>query len=259
MQVQLLREITASNIEHRPFPLCEILEGSLFYPGSGIDGTPIRNWSLGVNSFVYVDLSWTHEGYLRALSEQPVYGYHIVAQRKVKQQELMPNGYNIALPKSLSQQEYAMAIKINKAGPENAFALWSVFERDSDRNDSFGPARFSLLHVRAEGVASYAALYLSSACLPKILAFVRPGLSFGGNYGSFELALIEVMKRSPRGLPQQLLWEHACEGEPFLHEPWSHQYSRKILGPLKRDEYKGHAVTLFEAASDAESKKHTLF
>jgi hypothetical protein len=259
MQVQLLREITASNIEHRPFPLCEILEGSLFYPGSGIDGTPIRNWSLEVNSFVYVDLSWTQESYLRALSKQPVHGYQIVAQRHVKQQELTPNGYNVALPKSLLQKEYAMAVRIDKAGPENAFALWSVFERDSDRNDSFGPERFSLLHVRAEGVASYAALYLSNACVPKILAFVRPGLSFGGNYGSFELALIEVMERSPRGLPQQLLWEHAREREPSLHEPWSHHYSRKIQGPLKRDEYKGHAVSLFEAVSVAESKKAASF
>jgi hypothetical protein len=259
MQVQLLREIKASNIEQQPFPLSEILEGSLYYPGSGIDGTPIRNWSLGVNSFVYVDLSWTQESYLRALSEQPVHGYHIVAQRHVKQQELTPNGFSVALPKSLSHEEYSRAMKINKAGPENAFALWSVFERDLDRDDSFGPERFSLLHVRAEGVASYAALYLSNACLPKILAFVRPGLSFGGNYGSFELALIEVMKRSPRGLPQQLLWEHACEREPTLHEPWSHHYSRKIQGPLKRDEYKGHAVTLFEAVRVAESKKPASF
>lgn len=255
MQVQLLREINASNIEQQPFPLCEILEGSLYYPGSGIDGTPIRNWSLGVNSFVYVDLSWTQESYLRALSEQPVYGYHIVAQRHVKQQELTPNGYNIELPKSLSQQEYAMAMKINKAGPENAFAIWSVFERDSDRTDSFGPERFSLLHVRAEGVASYAALYLSNACLPQILAFVRPGLAFGGNYGAFELALMEVMERSPRGLPQQLLWEHAADQEPSLHEPWSRHYSLKIQGPLKRDEEKRFAVTLFGIGNDAKAHR----
>lgn len=143
MQVQLLREINADNIEHRPFPLSEILEGSLYYPGSGIDGTPIRNWSLGVNSFVYVDLSWTQESYLRALSEQPVYGYHIVAQRHVKQQEL----------------------------------------------------------------------------------------------------------------PQQLLWEHAADQEPSLHEPWSRHYSLKIQGPLKRDEEKRFAVTLFGIGDDAKAHR----
>jgi hypothetical protein len=251
MQIEILHEINSSNIERLPFPLGEILEGSLYYPGSGIDGTPIRNWSLGVNSFVYVVMSWSHDAYLKALSDHPVHGYHIAAQREVMQHELTPNGYNTTMPASLSQQEYEIAMRINKAGPENAFALWSVFERDSDRNDSFGPKRFSLLHIRAEGVAAYAALYVANECLPKILAFIRPGLAFGGNYGTFELALMEVIERSPRGVPQQLLWEHACNKAPSLHEPWSIYYRRKIQGPLKRDECKEYAVTLFEAISQA--------
>jgi hypothetical protein len=246
MQIEILHEINSLNIERLPFPLGEILEGSLYYPGSGIDGTPIRNWSLGVNSFVYVDMSWSQASYLKALSDQPVYGYQIAAQREIRQHELTPNGYNTTIPASLSQQEYEIAMRINKAGLEDAFALWSVFERDSDRNDSFGPERFSLLHIRAEGVAAYEALYVANGCLPKILAFIRPGLAFGGNYGAFELALMEVMERSPRGVPQQLLWEHACHKAPSLHEPWSSYYRRKIQGPLKRDEDKEYAVTLFE-------------
>lgn len=251
MQIDILHEINTLNIERLTFPLDAILEGSLYYPGSGIDGTPIRNWSLGVNSFVYVDMSWSQESYQKALSDHPVHGYHIAAQRGVSQHELTPNGYNTAMPASLSPQEYEIAMRINKAGPENAFALWSVFERDSDRNSSFGPERFSLLHIRAEGVAAYEALYVANGCLPKILAFIRPGLAFGGNYGTFELALMEVMERSSRGIPLQLLWEHACDTAPSLHEPWSSYYKRKIQGPLKRDESKGYAVTLFEAISKA--------
>jgi hypothetical protein len=251
MQIDLLHEINSLNIERLHFPLGAILEGSLFYPGSGIDGTPIRNWSLGVNSFVYVDMSWSQASYLKALSDHPVRGYHITAQREVRQYELTPNGFNTTMPASLSQQEYEIAMRINKAGPENAFALWSVFERDSDRNDSFGPKRFSLLHIRAEGVAAYEALYVANGCLPKILAFIRPGLAFGGNYVSFELALMEVMERSPRGVPPQLLWEHAFDAAPTLHEPWLFYYGRKIQGPLKRDECKEYAVTLFEAISKA--------
>jgi hypothetical protein len=62
---------------------------------------------------------------------------------------------------------------------------------------------------------------------------------------------MEVIERSPRGVPQQLLWEHACNKAPSLHEPWSIYYRRKIQGPLKRDECKEYAVTLFEAISQA--------
>ena len=181
----------------------------------------------------------------------PVHGYHITGQRDVRQHELTPNGYNMTMPASLSQQEYEIAMRINKAGPENAFALWSVFERDSDRNDSFGPKRFSLLHIRAKGVAAYEALYVANGCIPKILAFIRPGLAFGGNYGTFELALVEVMERSPRGAPRQLLWVHACDKAPSLNAPWSSYYRIKTQGPLKRDECKEYAVTLFEAISKA--------
>lgn len=249
IQKAMMYEVNSLNIKRLPFPLGEILEGSLYYPGSGIDGTPIRNWSLGVNSFVYVDMSWSQESYQQALSDHPVYGYHIVAQRELRQHELAPNGYNTALPASLSPQEYKIAMRINRASPENAFALWSVFQRDFDRSDSFGPERFSLLHIRAEGVAAYEALYVANGYLPKILAFIRPGLDFGGNYRMFEMSLIEVMERSPRGVPRQLLWEHACDTEPSLREPWSSYYRRKILGPLKRDDSQGHAVTLFEAIS----------
>lgn len=253
MQIDTLHRISAANIAHGPFPLREILEDSLYYPGSGVDGTPIRNWSLGVNSFVYVDLSLTQESYLRAMSEQPVRGYHIVAQRAVRQQELTPSGYSSVPPVSMSRQDYEMAMRINRAGPDNAFAVWSVLERDQDRDDTFGPERFSLLHVRAEGVAAYAALYLSNGCMPRILAFVRPGLAFGGNYGSFELALMEVMERSPRGVPPQLLWEHATDEAPSLHEPRSRHYRRKIQGPLKRDECKGSCVSLLGVESGARS------
>lgn len=253
MRIEILRGLSTANIQQFPFPLQEVLEDSLYYPGSGVDGTPIRNWSLGINSFVYVDLSWSKESYRRALSEQPVRGYHIVAQREVLQQELTPSGYNSLPPSGLACQDYEMAMRINGASPDNAFAVWTVFQRDRDRDNSYGPERFSLLHVRAEGVAAYAALYLSNGCLPRILAFVRPGLAFGGNYRAFEQAMIQVMEQSQRGVPKQLLWEHGKDIVPALHESWTRHYRHKVQGPLKRDSCTGYCVSLFEVPSESGS------
>lgn len=55
MNKNLLDEISQETIGSMSFPLREVLEGSLYYPASGTDGSPIRHWQLGVNSFVYVD------------------------------------------------------------------------------------------------------------------------------------------------------------------------------------------------------------
>lgn len=246
MQFQALQAIDQTNIENIPFPVKDVLEDSLYYPASGVDGTPIRNWSLGVNSFVYVDLSRSQANYLNALANEPIRGYHMVAQKAVRKDELVRDGFSSAPPACLSRRDFERAMQINGANPGNAFALWSVFERDQDRDEAFGAHRFSLLHLRADGVAAYDALFRSNDCLPRILAFIRPGLGFGGNYRTYAQALIEVMQRSPRGLPPQLLWEHPMAEEPELDELWSQFYTTQISGPLGRDGPGHYSVSLFE-------------
>jgi len=240
-----LLSLDHESIQTINIPIAKLLEGSLYYPGSGIDGTPIRHWSLGVNSFVYADLSWNQDEYIQLLHTNPIRGYRLVAQRRIRAQELMVPGFVFKVPKALDAEQYLQTMQLNGANSRTAFALWSVFERIESLSDTHGPKRFSLLHIRAEGVAAYAGLYLAHQALPRTLALIRLGTGMGGNFGAFEDALIEVMKQSKRGLPKRLLWEHRNGQGQTLPQPWSEFYQERVQGPWSRDDETGFCVSLY--------------
>lgn len=245
MRIETLRSLNAQSIYQVPLPLKELLADSLYYPGAGIDGTPIRNWAIGVNSFVYADLSWNLNAYLQALNKAPVRGYCIMAQRQVNRDELVKTGYVIQAPLELNMDGYLCALQRNRLIQEGPFALWTIFERNADQSEAHGPERFSLLHLRAEGVATYDGLYVAHDCVPHTLAFIRPGLAFGGNYSDFENALLQVMMRSKLGLPKHLLWEHRCSEDLLPHSPWGMHYDKRIQGPWPKDGESGFCVSLW--------------
>jgi hypothetical protein len=245
MLIDDLMRLDHESIQTVSIPVADLLEDSLYYPGSGVDGTPIRHWSLGINSFVYADLSWNQDDYLKLLIKNPIRGYRLVAQREVLPQDLLVPGYVLQPPKSLDAKKYIKSLELNGAGPKTAFALWSVFERIESLTDAHGPKRFSLLHIRAEGVATYAGLYLAHQALPRTLALIRPGTGMGGNFGAFEEALIGVMKQSKRGLPKRLLWEHRSGQGQTLPQPWADLYRERVQGPWSRDDETGFCVSLY--------------
>jgi hypothetical protein len=245
MRIETLRSLNAQSIQQVPLPLKELLADSLYYPGAGIDGTPIRNWAIGVNSFVYADLSWSLNAYLQALNKAPVRGYRIMAQRQVHRDELVKTGYAMQAPLELNKDGYLHALQRNRLIEEGPFALWTIFERNTDQSESYGPERFSLFHLRAEGVATYDGLYVAHDCVPHTLAFIRPGLAFGGNYSDFENALLQVMMRSKLGLPKHLLWEHRCSEDLLPHSPWGMHYDKRIQGPWPKDGESGFCVSLW--------------
>jgi hypothetical protein len=225
MNTHLLSKISKETISSIPFPLKEVLEGSLYYPASGVDGSPIRNWQLGVNSFVYVDMSIDECTYVgELLKKGDVRGYKVVAQRNLVADELVPNGYRPNPPASVNPVSIIEAQQGSGASITNAFAIWSILERDNSLDEQHGPKRFSLLYIRAEGAATYQALYQSNEILPKTVACIRPGVGFGGNYGEFTTVLLDTMLMHPKGLPEELLlWRGRNWGNQEA-EPWSKNY-----------------------------------
>jgi hypothetical protein len=249
MNLDFLESINAESIWEVKFPLLDALENSLYYPCSGVDGTPIRHWVLGVNSFVYADFSLTLSQYLQALVQQPVHGYRVVAQRNVIIEEIAPRGWSKGAPPEVDLGEYDEVVRHATRVDKELFALWSVFERLPSKGDAYGPRRFSLLHLRAEGVATYAALYSTNSIRPKILCFIRPGLAFGGNYHSYVPALVTVLQSNAAGIPEELLWEHHGQESRQPDVPFGTWYPKRLSPPLACDDKEGCYVTLFGSSS----------
>lgn len=196
-----LTNLTPETIKHEPFPLCELLRDSLYYPSCGFDSDPIKHFGGNVLSFVYVDYGHTRDAFMSVLHFS---GYDLVASRFVTENELAPDGWR---PPELRRvdgdpqrsREYIKA----------PFCLWSVFQRRIDFPASHGPFRFSLLFVCADGVATFQALYVDSSITPKAVAVIQPGHGFGYNWTDYTdpaQVFARLVLGNPAGQPEMLLY-----------------------------------------------------
>lgn len=161
-------------------PLRELLSDSLYYPACGTDGSMVAEASGYVHSFIYVDYGVTRGALLEALARDGFRGYRVLARRPVGQHEF--GATSMRAPRDDLRELTPDVLREMEKRAASAYAEWVVFERAEGFGDDHGSARFSLLYLWADGVASYLGLYSSLSLAPKVLAIVQPGTGFGGNW-----------------------------------------------------------------------------
>lgn len=175
------------------------------YPASGFDGGLIRNCNVnrrnwGVKSFVYVD---HHETEQRLHDTPQPKGYRLLGERRMKEEELVSNGWCPQLLPNLNVRRYQASVSM--LANKTPFGTWMVFEREDEFGEEHGPKRFSLLFLCADGVAAYQALYWSNNCVPKAIAIIQPGKRFGFNWTDFfkkDDPFYWTVKHNPSGMPE---------------------------------------------------------
>ena len=215
------------------FNVKEVLQDSLYYPAAGFDGDPVQYLAGNVYSFLYVDYGVSREEFLREI-HHPRYGfrgYHIIHQQRIAENQLTPHGWTVKIwPERTLQTDLGRFMNMLRDGYiKPPFCEWVIFERDNDRDESHGPRRFSFLHLGADGVAAYQAIYLSNNIRPKIIAIIQPGTGFGFNWTDFRDEN-EIFARSvfhnENLLPDYIIhgwWGGGRDSGPI----WS-KYSRKV-------------------------------
>lgn len=234
-----------------PLPLRELLDGSVYYPSCGLDGQPVKFLGGCFYSFVYVDYGITREKHLelleqggQELEEQPflnVYdarehlpflGYRLLAWRDVTEHELTPHGWHPSAggPRDDNPPtESPLGV--------SPFKVWSILERTEGFDDSHGPARFSLLYVGGDGVASFDAMYRGNNVAPAVVAVIQPGTGYGRNYTDLEdpnLRFAWLVCENPAGSPKFLLFGGWGDGEQYANPCWPeyanhvHRFAEKI-------------------------------
>lgn len=163
------------------FNVRTVLKDSLYYPGAGFDGYPVRVLMGNIFSFVYVDYGVSKEYFLNQINNHGFSGYHIFYRQSIFQNELTPNGWTVYLPPDINRDGNPNTFQDIFKKP---FCEWVIFERNEDRDDSYNPKRFSLLYLCAEGVAAYQAMYLSNNIKPKMIALINTD-GFSGNWTDF--------------------------------------------------------------------------
>ncbi len=200
-RIDWLTELSPTTMMNGEFPLRELLKDSLYYPCSGVDGDPVMHLAGNIVSFVYVDCGIDRNTVLNNLTNTGFRGYERLAIRSVTEGELAPHG----LPPTPAIADI-----------EPFFCIWSVFERQERFDAGYGPSRFSLLYICADGEATFRAIYRTNraiyrtnAIAPRAVAVIQPGLDITRNGTDFEDpegTFARSVCDNPAGPPEVLLY-----------------------------------------------------
>lgn len=109
------------------FPLDAILKDSLYYPASGLNGTPIKFLAGNILSFVYADYGVKKKEFLENMNgtgrDCGFLGYHSVLQKEIYRSDIVPNGWNPKIiPTDKRDSERLLALE-KECEP---FGHWSI-------------------------------------------------------------------------------------------------------------------------------------
>ena len=128
------------------FPLKDIISESLYYPASGVNGTPIKFLAGNFLSFIYVDYGYEKQEIMNEITEPEngFMGYKLLGIKELTKNDLAPNGWQPVMPINLPDE--IMRLEKLRNYIKQPFAIWSIFERLNHYNKEHVPERFSLLH-----------------------------------------------------------------------------------------------------------------
>jgi len=185
--MEWIEKINSENFDSS-FNVKDVLNNSVYYPASGIDGRGIEGLSMYSCSFIHADYSMPQETVNTALRADfiPV-GYNLVGLRDILEDELTPNGFishNLPLNEHEQNRIHFLQHSIRNFTP---FALWAVYELDYNetKNITAKINKFSILHVGGEACATFDALYIGYKINPLAVVILNPGEGYGDNWTIF--------------------------------------------------------------------------
>lgn len=159
----------------------EFMSGRVgYYPGSGYDGNLISvcNRAHCVHSFLYVDYGLSRAELCEHLEKKDCFtGYHSIGRVEWIERDMTPNGC------------YPIDLGLRRAGTfvlkgETPYCFMEIFERDAERDDTWGAERFAVAFLFADGIATYKQLFVREyEKAPWV--FLLQDHGFGCNYDRF--------------------------------------------------------------------------
>ena len=179
---------------------------TLYYPGSGDDGQPVRLCAQAhaAHAFVYVDYGVSQQTLSDRVRdpERGFRGYALEHAESVSEADLRPGGWQAHVDSSKrpeSRHTFATA---------EPFAWFTVLRRKDGEGygDAHGPERLAGLFVGGDGFATYDALYCQGDGTPAPFLVVIQDHGFGGNWSRFGRGgMLERTARTCSALPEHLL------------------------------------------------------
>lgn len=155
----------------------------VFYPGSGVDGQPVKLFGSTHSNhcFVYSDYGITENALGDELDdpEHGFHGYHSFARNRLSEKDLAPDGWQPHVDPTYTPPHGQGFINTSP------FGFLEILERDQQFDDNHGPSRLAILFLGADGIATYDALFCQGNDINPPFATVLQDHGFGGNYDRF--------------------------------------------------------------------------
>lgn len=186
-----------------PITFTTVMSGRTgYYPGSGFDGhlLTVANRAHCVHSFLYTDYGISEESLDMHLSERDcVVGYHILDIIKWEEKDMLPDGrqqMDVAYGQHTEKQSLMKGLGFA------SYCKTIIFERNTEKDESWGARRFALTFLCEDGIDFYYQLYVRTLGAAPWL-FLLQDHGFGGNYDRFgEGGLLNVIIRQNRCYPE---------------------------------------------------------
>lgn len=211
----------------------DVISGSVYYPGAGIDYSIINAYSGFAHSFIYADYGVDKGEILERI--QHLAGYEVVLIKELRHKDIVIDNleelelieddfyprlsYGDTIAERLKSHHRRM--KHMNEGNDHNFCIWIVYQRRSTANPGLGPDRLSLLYIRGEGVATYKAIYNKNKIKPVAIVIARADIGFGRNWTLFEQnnAVFErIVRANKAGIPKYLFADGRYDTERGQNE-----------------------------------------
>ena len=162
----------------------DIMSGRVgYYPGSLFDGCLIKTANKGhcVHTFLYVDYGVTRERVEHELGkDNALIGYHSIGRVELPYDEILPMG-GFQVPLGFIHRVRSRMYVRDGVRP---FCIMEIYERNDDKNDSWGAKRLALVYLFADGISTYYQLFVMKYKKAPWL-FLLQDHGLGGNYDKY--------------------------------------------------------------------------
>lgn len=155
-----------------------------YYPGSFFDGCLIKtaNKAHCLHAFLYVDYGVTREEVEEELGEEnALLGYHPIGRVEWPFKDIMPHGF-FHIPSEYTPMINKRLMLVEEG--VKPFCIMEAYERNNDRDDTWGSERLALAYLFADGITAFYELFVNQYNKAPWL-FLLQDHGLGGNYNKF--------------------------------------------------------------------------
>ncbi len=185
------------------------LKDCVFYPCSGLHGTPIKFLGKRFRRFFYADYSVDRGTFDEAIHGRGFKGYRLRATEE--------SDPEIVFGMSWKAFESSNTDTISRVTDErrHPYLTLCCFERESDFDNRHGPPGFELMFACAEAIATFKAAFLQRSITPRCLVHVRSGIGGGGNFHNYPQELRCALLENKDGLPPFIFYDRFGSDEYY--------------------------------------------